>query len=96
MEPDHPLLLPILLQRNLTWYTPERGAIRAGQSSALGQRTVGFQDPVGNRGLVMDHEIQNAFALALLDQLEDLGTNIKEHHRRLRSRQYSAIPQIDY
>ena len=48
-----------------------------------------------NRGLVIDHEMQNAFASALLDQLEDLGTHVKEHHRRLRPRHYSAIPQIE-
>ena len=89
--------MPILLQRNLTWYIPERmeGTIRTGQSSALGQRTVGFQDPVGNRSLVMDHEMQNAFASALLDQLKDVGTNVKEHLRRLRPRQYSVIPRIE-
>ena len=71
------------------------GAIRIGQSSALGQRTVGFQDTVGNRRLVTDHEMQNAFASALLDQLEDLGTDVKEHHRRLRPRQYPTIPKIE-
>ena len=57
------------------------GAIRAGQSSALGQRTVGFQDPLGNRRLVMDHEMQNVFASALLDQLEDLGADITEYQK---------------
>ena len=67
------------------------GAIRAGQNSALGQRTVGFQDPVGNGRLVMDHEMQNALASALLDQLEDLGADVKEHHRRLRPKQYYAV-----
>ena len=71
------------------------GAIRARQSSALGQRTVGFQDPVGKRRLVMDHEMWNAFASVPLDQLEDLGTYVKEHCRRLRPRQYSAVPQIE-
>ena len=71
------------------------GAIRNGQSSALGQKTLAFQDPVGNRKLVMDHEMQNAFASALLDHLEDLSTDVKEHYRRLRPRQYSAIPQIE-
>ena len=71
------------------------GAIRTGKNSALGQRTVGFQDPVGNRRLVIDHEMQNAFASALLDQLEDLGTDVNEHCRRLRPRQYSAIPKIE-
>ena len=69
--------------------------MKAGKSSALGQRTVGFQGPVGNRRLVMDHEMQNAFVSALLDQLEDLGTNVKEHYRRLRPGQYFAIPQIE-
>ena len=71
------------------------GAIRTGHSSALSQRTVGFQDLVGNRRLVMDNDMQNAFASALLDQLEDLGTDVTEHCRRLRPRQYSAIPQIE-
>ena len=70
------------------------GAIRTGQSLALGQRTVGFQNPVGNRRLVMDNDMQNAFPSALLDQLEDLGTNVMEHCKRLSPRQYSAIPQI--
>ena len=71
------------------------GAIRTGHSSALGQETAGFQDQVGNRRLVMDNDMQNAFASALLGQLEDLGANVTEHHRRLRPRQYSAIPQIE-
>ena len=71
------------------------GTTRAGLISVLGQRTVGFQDPVGSRRLVMDNEMQNVFSSALLDQLEDLGTNVKEHHRRLRPMQYSAIPQIE-
>ena len=74
-------------------YTRE-GAIRAGQSWALGQRTIGIQDPVGNGRLVMDHEMHNAFASALLDQLEDLGIDVKEYCKRLRPRQYSAVPQI--
>ena len=71
------------------------GAIRAGQHSALGQGTVGFQDPVGNRRLVMDYEMPNAFASAPLDQLEDLCVNVKEYDRRLRPRQYSAVTQIE-
>ena len=43
----------------------------------------------------MDHEKQNAFASALLDQLEDLVAIVKKQHRRLRPRQYSAILQIE-
>ena len=44
--------------------------------------------------MVLNYDMQNAFASALLHQLEDLGTNVKEHCRRVRPRQYSAIPQI--
>ena len=43
----------------------------------------------------MDHEMQNAFASALPDQLGDLGAHVKEHHKRLWPRQYSAILQIE-
>ena len=39
--------------------------------------------------------MQYAFATALLDQLEDYGADVKEHHRRLRTRQYPAKPQIE-
>ena len=74
---------------------PRVGAIGADQNSAPGQATVGFQEPVGNRRMVTDYQMQNVFATALLDQLEDLGTDVREHHRRLRPRQYSAVPQIE-
>ena len=74
---------------------PREGAIRTGHSSALGQRTVALQDPVSSWKLVLDNDMQNAFALALLDQLEDLDADVTEHCRRLRPRQYSAIPQIE-
>ena len=60
---------------------------RTGQSSALGQENVGIQDSVGNKRMVLNYDIQNAFASALLDQIEDLGADVKEHHRRLRPRQ---------
>ena len=70
-------------------------AIRTGQSSALGQETVGIQDSVDNQRMVLKYDMQNTFASALLDQLEDLGTDFKEHCRRLRPRQYSAILQVE-
>ena len=95
MELHHLLLLPILLQEKPNMVHTREGAIRTAQSAALGQRTAGFQDLVGNRRLVMDHETQNAFASALLDQLEDSGADVKEHHRRLGPRKFSAIPQIE-
>ena len=71
------------------------GATRTEQSSALGQETVGIQDSVGDKKMVLNYDMQNAFASAHLDQLEDLGANVKEHHRRLRPRQYSAVFQIE-
>ena len=74
---------------------PRVGAIGTDQNSAPGQVTVGFWEPVGNRRMVTDYQMENAFATALLDQLEDLGADVTEHHRRLRPRQYSAVPQIE-
>ena len=94
MKPDHSLLLPPVPENPKIVHTKD-SAIRAEQSLAIGQRHVKFQDPVGNRRLVMDHDMQNAFVSALLDELEDLGTNVNDQHRRLRTRQYSAIPQIE-
>ena len=44
---------------------------------------------------VLSNDRQYGFATALLDQLEDNGTNVKEHHRRLRTRQYTAKPQTE-
>ena len=71
------------------------GAIQTGQNSALGPKTVGIQDSVGDKRMILTYDMQNAFASALLEQLEDLGANVKEHHRRLRPRQYSGIPHIE-
>ena len=58
---------------------PRVGAIGADQNSAPGQMTFGFQEPVGNRRMVTDYQMQNAFATALLDQLEDLGADVTEY-----------------
>ena len=71
------------------------GAISAHQYSALGQETVGIQDPEGTLTKVLNGDMQYAFASALLDQLEDLGADVNEHCRRLRTRQYSAMPHIE-
>ena len=71
------------------------GTIRTGQCSALGQETVGIQDSVGDKRMVLNYDMQNAFASALLDQLEDIGNDVKEHCRRLRPRQYSEVPKIE-
>ena len=75
--------------------TPRVGAIGVDQNPAPGQVTVGIQDPVGDKRMVLNYDMQNAFASTLLDQLEDLGDDVREHCMRLRPRQYSAIPQIE-
>ena len=72
--------------------TPRLGAIGVDQNSAPGQVTVGIQDSACDKRMVLNYDMQNAFSSALLEQLEDLGASVKEHCRRLRPRQYSAIP----
>ena len=73
---------------------PQLGATGADHSPAPDQVTVRFQELMGNRRMD-DYQMQNVSASALLDQLEDLGADVKEHHRRLRPRQYSAVFQIE-
>ena len=63
------------------------GAIGTDKYSVPGQETVGIQDPVGTQCKVLSNDMQYAFATALLDQLEDYGADVKEHCRRLRTRQ---------
>ena len=70
-------------------------SIEADKYSASGQETVGSQGPVGTQCIGSRNEMQYAFASALLDQLEENGTDVREHRRRLRIRQYSALPQIE-
>ena len=50
---------------------------------------------MGTQSKSMNNDMQYAYTTALLDQLEDYGANVNEHHRRLRTRQYSAKPQIE-
>ena len=71
-----------------------KAAIGAEQHSALGQKTAGFQEPVGQRHMVNDNDMQQAFATALLNQLEDMGADITGHCRRLMARQ-AAGPQLE-
>ena len=68
------------------------GAIGTDTYSVPGQETVGIQDPVGMQCKVLSNNMQYAFATAHLDQLEGYGTDVKEHHRRLKTRQYPAKP----
>ena len=59
----------------------KEGTIRTGQVTA------GIQDLVGNKRMVLNYDMKNTFASALLDQLGDLGADVKDHHKRLRPRQ---------
>ena len=61
--------------------------------SALGRKTAGFQEPVGHRHMVNDNDMQQAFATALLNQLEDMGADVTGHRRRLMARQGTG-PQL--
>ena len=70
------------------------GAMGADKYSVPSWETVGIQDPVGTQHMVLSNAMQYAFASALLDQLEDYSTDVKEHHRRLRNGQYTAKPQL--
>ena len=71
------------------------GVIGTDKCSIPGQETVWIQDPVGTQCQVLSDDMQHAFATALLDQLEGYGIDVREHHRRLGTRQYTANPQIE-
>ena len=68
-------------------------AIGADKYLALGQKTAGFQEPVGHRHMVNDNDMQQAFTTALLNQLEDMGAYVTGHCRRLMASQ-AAGPQL--
>ena len=69
-------------------------AIGADKYSALGQKTVGFQESVGHRHMVNDNDMQQAFVTALLNQLEDMGADVTGQHRKLTARQ-AAGPHLE-
>ena len=71
------------------------GAIGTDKYTVPGWETVGIQEPVGTQCKVLSDDMQYAFDTALLDELKDYGADVKEHHRRLRTRQYTAKPQIE-
>ena len=76
-------------------YTRE-DTIRSGRGSELGRKTVGFKDPVSDMDQVIDVRMQHAFTKAVLDQLEANGTDVRRHHRKLRKKQYAAVPAMEY
>ena len=80
---------------NLNLMHTRVGAIGTNRCSVPGWETVGIQDPVGRQCMVLCTDVQLAFTSALLDQLEDYGTDVREHHRRLRDRHHTAKPPIE-
>ena len=72
--------------------SPDVNTRRAGKYSTLGQEPVEVQEPVGGQKIVINNDMQLAYASALLDHLEDLGTNVQSHGRSLRARHYPALP----
>ena len=46
-------------------------------------------------GKVIDVRVQHAFTEAVLDQLAANGTDVKRHHRKLKKKQYAAVPEIE-
>ena len=76
-------------------YTTE-DTIRSGRGLELGHKTVGFQDPVSDMDQVVDARMQHAFTKAVLDQLEANGADVRRHRRKLRKKQYAAVPAIEY
>ena len=71
------------------------GAIGTDKYSVPGWETAGIQAPVATQCMVLNNDMQYAFATALLDQLDDYGAHIKEHCRRLSTRQYTAKTLIE-
>ena len=58
----------------------------------IGQEPVEVQEPVGGQRIVINNDKQPAYASALLDHLEDLGTNVQSHCRSPRARHSPALP----
>ena len=71
-------------------------AIRSNKGSDLGLKTVRFQEPVGDMGKVVDVRVQHALTEAVLDQLAANGADVKRYHRKLKKKQYAAVPEIEY
>ena len=71
-------------------------AIRTSTGSDLGRKTVGIQDPVSDKGKVLDLRVQHAFTEAILDQLAANGADVQRYHRMLKGKQYAAVPTVEH
>ena len=76
-------------------YTREE-TIRSDRGSELGCKTAGFQDPMSDMDQVIDVRMQHAFIKAVLDQLEANSADVRRHRRKLRKKQYAAVPAMEY
>ena len=83
-------------QENQNMMHTREDAIRSNKGSDLGLKTVRFQDPVRDMGKVGDVRVQHAFTEAALDQLAANGTDVKRHRRKLKKKQYTAVPEIEH
>ena len=72
--------------------SPNVDTRRARQYSALRQEHVEVQESEGGQKIVINNDIQHAYASHLLDHLEELGTDVQSHCRRLGARHYPALP----
>ena len=71
-------------------------AIRTGIGSDLGRKTVGIQEPVSDKGKVLDLGVQHAFTEVILDQLAANGTYVQRYCRKLKGKQYAAVPTVEH
>ena len=71
-------------------------AIRTGIGSDLGHKTVGIQDPVSDKGKVLDLRVQHAFTEAILDQLAVNGADVQRYCRKPKGKQYAAVPTVEH
>ena len=80
---------------NLNMMHTRVGAIGTNSGSVPGLVTVRIQDPAGAQCTVLSNDMQFAFISALLDQLEDYGTDVREHCIRLRDKHHTAKTPIE-
>ena len=89
-----PVFMTYTVPQSQSMMQAREAAIGAEQYSPLGQKTAGYQEPLGHRHMVNDSDMQQAFATALLNQIEDMGADVTRHHRRLMAMQ-AAGPQLE-
>ena len=89
-----PVLVTYTSPESQSMMETREAATGADKYSALGQKTAGFQEPVGHRHMVNDNDMQQTFTTALLNQLEDMGVDVTGHRRRLMAGQ-AAGPQLE-